>query len=357
MSPIFTQPLPDADASAPLTDLGVVVIGRNEGQRLQPCLQSVLSLAAHTVYVDSGSTDRSVALAHQMGAHVVELDRDTPFTAARARNVGWKTLLTLAPSLQFIQFVDGDCEVIDNWLAIALDRLTNNPRLAAVCGRRHERYPDRSVYNRLADMEWNTPVGFTHACGGDAMFRLDALRQVNGYNDQLICGEEPQLCLRLRQSGWLIERIDASMTLHDAAMTRFAQWYKRSVRGGWAYAQGAAMHGRSPERYCVRQSRSIWFWALALPLLILIGTFFTPWTLLLLLGYFVMGYRAYLYRRTRHDPPIHAATYAFFCVLGKWPEMIGQLRYWLTRLRRTQPTLIEYKGAAPRADKSEISAT
>ena len=49
--------------NAPLADVAVVAIGRNEGERLRACLASVVPLAACVVYVDSGSTDGSVAMA------------------------------------------------------------------------------------------------------------------------------------------------------------------------------------------------------------------------------------------------------------------------------------------------------
>ena len=42
-------------------DLGAVVIGRNEGARLERCLDSLQGTVACIVYADSGSEDGSVA--------------------------------------------------------------------------------------------------------------------------------------------------------------------------------------------------------------------------------------------------------------------------------------------------------
>ncbi len=134
--------------------------------------------------------------------------------------------------------------------------------VAAVAGRRRERHPEQTIYNRLADLEWDSPIGEAKYCGGDVLTRGDAFRQVGGYNPALIAGEEPDLCVRLRQHGWIILRIDAEMTLHDIAMTRFSQWWKRSERGGFAFAQGVAMHGRPPERHWVHELRSTILWGL-----------------------------------------------------------------------------------------------
>ena len=99
-----------------MKQVGLVAIGRNEGQRLRQCLVSATDKVARVVYVDSGSTDGSLELARSLGADTVELDLSIPFTAARARNEGFARLLGLAPAVEFVQFVDGDCELVDRWL-------------------------------------------------------------------------------------------------------------------------------------------------------------------------------------------------------------------------------------------------
>ena len=213
------------------------------------------------VYVDSGSTDDSVAQARLRGFEVVELDTSIPFTAARARNAGLRRLEDRWPELAFVQLVDGDCALAPGWMEAAVAELESNRRLAVVCGRRREVNPGASVYNRLSDMEWNTPVGDAPACGGDALARLSALREVGGYDERLIAGEEPEMCARLRAREWGIRRIAHEMTLHDAAMTRFGQWWRRSVRSGYGFAEGAA---RRPPMW-QRESRSCVIWGLVLP--------------------------------------------------------------------------------------------
>ena len=216
--------------------VGLVAIGRNEGERLEHCLRSVPPNIP-IVYVDSASTDGSVDFSRSVGALVVQLDLTMPFTAARARNAGLEAILQYRPGLEFIQFVDGDCELETGWLAAAETFLRSKATAAAVCGRRRERYPERSIYNRMVDAEWDTPVGEADACGGDAMFRTDALAQVHGYDPAIIAGEEPELCFRLRGAGWGVWRIDSPMTIHDADMHRARQWWMRAVRSGFGYAQ------------------------------------------------------------------------------------------------------------------------
>ena len=320
---------------------GVVVIGRNEGERLKRCLLSVLGAVAAVVYVDSGSTDGSVALARRLGAEVLALDMAMPFTAARARNEGFDRLRALLCNVEFVQFVDGDCEVVQDWLREAAAYLQAHQNVAVVCGRRRERFPQQSVYNGLCDMEWDTPIGEAKACGGDAMFRVAAFAVARGYRAELIAGEEPELCVRLRAVGWKVWRLDAEMTWHDAAMTRFGQWWWRAVRGGHAYAEGAWLHGAPPERHSVRESRRIWAWGLGLPVTLLAGLALFGWGGLLLLAVYPLQIvrLAYKGKRTTKENWLHA----FFLVLIKFPELQGQMTFWWRKVVDVQSTLIEYK--------------
>jgi GT2 family glycosyltransferase len=321
---------------------GVVVIGRNEGARLRQCLESLREFIRTTVYVDSGSTDDSVAYCRGIGISVVELDSSIPFTAARARNEGFSALLQAHPTLDYVFFVDGDCEVTHGWLAKAGEFLDRNPHVAIVCGYRRERYPDRSIYNMLCDTEWRSPPpGETRACGGDAVMRVCAFQQVQGFRSDLICGEEPELCIRLRQAGWQIWRLDEPMTVHDAAMHRFGQWWKRSLRSGYGCARGADLHGASPERYCVVESRRAWFWGLWLPAtIILLSAVLTPLALGLVLLYPLQLVRLAMSGTfTTRENWWRAAA----LVVGKFPEMLGQAKYLCDRLTRVQSRLIEYK--------------
>jgi GT2 family glycosyltransferase len=318
------------------TGIGAVVIGRNEGERLRRCLASLRGRVARVVYVDSGSHDGSPEAALELGAEVLPLETDAPFTAARARNAGFARLAAGPGAPAFVQFVDGDCEVQPGWIETALGFLETHPGAAVACGRRRERFPAASVWNRLVDAEWDTPVGEAKACGGDALMRTAALAGVGGYDPRLIAGEEPELCLRLRRAGWTVWRLDAEMTLHDAALTRFSQWWQRARRAGYAAAEAAAMYGTGPERHGVRPLASALAWGLALPLMALAGALVaSPWLLLLLLAFPAqvvrLGMRSGDWTR------------ALFLVLGKLPEAQGALTWAWRRLGRARPRLIEYK--------------
>ena len=315
--------------------LAAVVIGRNEGDRLVRCLASLKGRVAPIVYVDSGSTDGSVDAARAAGALVVELNMAIPFTAARARNAGVDHLFAEGMSPDYIQFLDGDCELQAGWLDTACAFLDGAPDVAVVCGRRRECNPDGTIYNRLIDREWDTPVGQTDACGGDALVRSEALRAVGGYNPRLIAGEEPELCLRLRQAGWKIWRLDAEMTLHDADIRRFGQWWQRARRAGHAYAEGAFLHGGTPERYYVSQNRRALIWGAGVPLAAMLGLLVSPWALAILLLW-----PAQVLRLKARGLSLSEAVFLTLC---KLPEAQGIAGYHLGRLKGASPRIIEYK--------------
>jgi len=325
--------------NVPSKDIGVVVIGRNEGERLIACLKSAVGDDRRVVYVDSGSTDGSVDAARGFGADVVALDMTKPFTAARARNAGVERLCAGgAPAM--IQFVDGDCELVEGWIETAAAFLRENPETAAACGRRREKFPERTIYNRLVDREWETPVGEAAACGGDVLMRTEALGAVGGYRDGLIAGEEPELCVRLRAAGWKIHRLGAEMTRHDIAMTSLGQWLKRARRAGHAFAEVSTLHRGKPEQIWARETMRAYFWT-GLGIAALIGgVLFHPALLLILLAYPLQ-----IARMARRDKPQakESWAYAALTVLQKPWEAAGAMQYWLGRLGGGNKQIIEYK--------------
>lgn len=326
-----------------MNPIGIVVIGRNEGDRLVKCLHSAIKQADNIVYVDSGSTDGSIAMASSLGVDIVELDLAQPFTAGRARNEGYFYLIQKYPHLELVQFIDGDCELVPGWLATALPTLIPQADLAIACGRRRERFPEQSIYNRLCDLEWNTPVGEAKACGGDFLVKVSAFNQVQGFNPSLIAGEEPELCIRLRQAGWKILRIDAEMTLHDAQMLTFTQWWKRALRGGYAYAEGSWLYGQTPERHWVKEARSIWLWGAILPsMLLILFPLTNGLSLGLILLYAIAIYRVFIYLQHQGLKQQNALCYAIHCVLSKFPQTQGQIQFHWSRLTGKPQAIIEY---------------
>jgi GT2 family glycosyltransferase len=348
-----------------VTGVGVVAIGRNEGERLRHCLGSLAGRGLTTVYVDSGSTDGSAGAASALGASVVALDMSRPFTAARARNAGFARLSEVDPGVRFVQFVDGDCEVADGWIEQAVRELEARPRAAVVFGLRLEKFPGRSVYNRVADIEWNVPIGgrpgpavaATEAlsCGGDALVRAEALRSVGGYDPTVPACEEPELCHRLRRAGWQVIRLEAEMTRHDADMLRFRQWATRVVRTGYGGMDFTTRFGGAPDDPFRRQVRSARLWAAGWPLAFGVGTGLAAalggpaaaWPAAGLLAAVLpaQAVRVAVKNRARAGGAREALAYGALTVVSKWLQAAGQLLYLRDRLAGRHARLIEYKHA------------
>lgn len=323
-----------------------VVIGRNEGPRLEPSLRSVEAADLPLVYVDSGSSDGSPDMARNLGFPVFELDPSRPFSAARGRNEGLSDALRRWPGSQYVLFLDGDCILDAGFPRAAVSAFEHSPGCAIVTGHLSERFPDASVYNRLCAIEWRSPAGpieNMNGLGGIMAARISALHAVGGFNERAIAGEEPDLGIRLRLAGHSIVKIDQPMATHDAQILSFGQWWTRAVRGGHAIAHRYARHGRTSFRDGRRELLSDLFWGLVLPLVIL-GLLWPSrgLSLMLLGGYLLLGWRVYRHCQGTGLSRSDSFLSARFILCGKFAHVAGIMRYcrnWLTGRFH----IIEYK--------------
>lgn len=337
-----------------MSNIGIIAIGRNEGERLGRCLRSVVGRGWAVAYVDSKSTDGSVDLAKSLGVEVLELDMSIPFSAARARNAGFEKLIENHPQTEFVQFVDGDCEVVDAWIERAKAELDRMPQAAVVCGRRRESQPRVSVYNRLADLEWDTPIGEAQSCGGDALMRVRAFRDAGGFDASVAAGEEPELCQRLRGAGWKIFRIDAEMTLHDSAILQLGQWWRRAIRSGYGAADVATRFGK--QGLFAKQVRGARQWAIGFPILVIAVSVLAGIALGAKWGLACFGFmtlllpaqmlRIALRARRKTDSLGDAMVFGALTMLSKWAFVLGEWRYRSDRRAGRNTRLIDYKSAA-----------
>lgn len=322
-----------------MSRLAAVAIGRNEGDRLVRCLTSLVGQADRVIYVDSGSADDSVAMARQMGVQVVELDTSVPFTAARARNAGFDALRDDLPD--YVQFVDGDCAVQAGWLWAAAAELDARPELGIVTGWRSELYPERSIYNAIADFEWHRPAGEIAACGGDMMVRAAQFDALGGFNPVVIAAEDDEFCARMRKSGRTLWRLPQQMTHHDANMTTFGEWWRRAVRSGHGFAQVGALH---PDHFVAERKR-VWLFGAGLPLVSLLAVVFGQWPVLLAVvaayGLSYLRTVSGLQREGLTRP--QAKRLSVLLSLSKIPNFIGMLTYYKRRLTGADMRIIEYK--------------
>lgn len=330
-------------------DISVVVIGRNEGERLLRCLSSVRraawgALRWELIYVDSGSSDGSAEAALGQGAQVIALQPQRP-CAALGRNAGWR-----AARGAHILFLDGDTELHPGFPARAL-RVIKRDGIGVVWGHRRERSPEQSLYVRVLDLDWVFPTGPSPFCGGDALLLRRVLEESGGFAENLIAGEEPELCHRIRSAGWIIEHIDAPMTRHDLAITRLSQYWLRAWRAGFAYAEVARLYAGSADPLWSREARHNQRRGAALlgapPLLLSLSLWLGTATPLLLGGGAALALVLLTARRCRWKGGSFTdrLLYAIHAQFQHIPILFGQIGNWRAhRARRTQ-ALVDYKEA------------
>lgn len=327
--------------------LSMVVIGRNEGERLSRCLKSVQSMhgisdPVEIIYVDSASTDDSVARAMQAGARVVEVHPERP-SAALGRNAGWR-----AAKGDFVLFLDGDTVLDPDFPAAAMAEF-KNPQVAVVWGHRREIHPEHSIFNRVLDLDWIYAPGESDFCGGDALMKRSILETLGGFDASLIAGEEPELCQRIRACGHLILHIDQPMTGHDLAMTRWSQYWRRAVRAGHAYAEVSERFAGNVFPLWSQESRgNIKRTAILIGILAAGLAFSIAWQNLLPLA-LALGVYATLIIRTAWKARWKSRQWITLLLYGahshfqQIPILLGQIGYWLNKRRGEKRRLIEYK--------------
>lgn len=326
--------------------IGIIVIGRNEGQRLVACLRSLQGFGVRVVYVDSGSHDGSAERARDLCDTVHSLDISRPFSAARARNEGFEVLRKRWPDCRYVQFLDGDCTLLPGWLEAAEAAMQADPKRAVVIGPLQERQPEASVYNRLCALEWRSAPGDLKnhgALGGIMLVRGEVFEALKGFNAQVIAGEDSEMGVRVAAAGWKVTKIATPMATHDANMHSFGQWWIRAVRGGHAIAQRADLNGATTQD-CVRERGSVWLWGVTLPAII-VATLVPSYGLSAVVGlaaYTALASRVAGYRQRMGDTRDEAWLYARFTVLGKLAEGVGLLKFLYNRAAGRY-RIIEYK--------------
>ncbi len=323
-----------------------MIIGRNEGMRLSASLASASALDGPLIYVDSASTDDSLAIARRIADVVIELGAGNSLSAARARNAGLAELRLRWPEISFVLFLDGDCILDRGFSELAISALSADERRAIVVGHLTEAAPNRSIYNRLCAIEWHSPPAeqlHPARLGGIMMACIEDIVAIGGFNEQIIAGEDTELGVRLTLAGKIITKIDAPMATHDADIRHFSQWWRRAVRAGHAIGQRYSVNGRTEARDCARELRSTLVWGLIAPAAAALGAVPTRGlSVLLLAAYPLIGLRVYRHLRSTGATPEDAFLGARFGIYSKFANATGLVQFVLNRMRGHYQ-IIEYK--------------
>jgi GT2 family glycosyltransferase len=322
-----------------------VIIGRNEGHVLSAVIESLKGFVASLVYVDSASEDASVEIARAAGVPVIELEADLSLTIAGARNAGFEYLLAHTTDMAFVQFCDGDSIIEPGWLGRGLAYFERHPDTGAVCGLTRERLPHRSFYHRIRHMGWDRLERSLGMCSGNMLVRTEAFQTLSGFDAALRAGEDFDFCVRLAEHNWRVVKLGAEMAQHDSGALGFKQWWARAVRDGYGTAQVVFKNLGTSRSIWRRTLLSAFFWGGLVPLAILLSLVYgglsgSLLTLLFLAAYPLLAYRIYMSSRRAGMAPQDAGLNAFDCMFGKFPQVLGQLKYLAGRL-------IRFRGPGP----------
>jgi GT2 family glycosyltransferase len=329
--------------------VGAVVIGRNEAARLADALGSVRAAGLRCIYVDSASSDESVAIGQRLADIVLELDASRPLSAARARNEGLAALKAASPQIDLVLFLDGDCILEPGFVPSASAVMDTRAEVAIVVGRLIEKPVPGNPFSRLAALEWSSGSGDISDfgnLGGIMLARVAPVQQVGGFNPLMIAGEDSELGVRLALGGFVVTKIDHPMAQHDACITSFRQWWTRSVRAGHALTERYMLHGKSTIQDCRREFKSTLFWGIGVPAAAILPAYWTCGaSLLLLFGFPYLGWRIYGHYRRAGASKADAFLGARFGLYAKFANALGLIRYARRRLTG-QVQIIEYKQSA-----------
>ncbi len=192
--------------------LSVVVIGRNEAADLGACLRSarhaLRNIPHELLYVDSRSSDASLAIAQAEGARCYLLRTERP-TAGLARRVG-----TREARGEHLLFLDGDMLLEFSFAETAITVMEVSGYDGAV-GIRHDLYlrgdkvasEDPNYYRCTARRE-------APEFGGAILLRADALAAAGGWAANVATYEEAELHARLSKQASRVIELPVPMIRH-----------------------------------------------------------------------------------------------------------------------------------------------
>jgi glycosyltransferase involved in cell wall biosynthesis len=255
--------------TADLPRVSIVVIGRNEEQNLSSCFQSIRNMdypsdRLEVIYVDTGSKDRSTDIALGFGVKVIEEHSDFP-TPGIARNRGIEEA-----SHSIIHFVDGDMIIDRAYLKKAVEILKNDD-IACVIGKVAERNSDRSLLSHMLSYPWRIrKPGYIDAPGAGGTFQRSVLKEIGGYNADILKGQETELGRRIRQQGYRIYMMENRMGVHDYSFHNILDFVNHMFIIGKSYGRILLLPSMISYSDLTARARSLLIQGVALVLLTLV---------------------------------------------------------------------------------------
>lgn len=304
--------------------VAIVIIGKNEASRLASCIESAIKQVEQVVYVDSASTDDSVSIANKYKIKTLSLNKNTRINAAIARNVGAKWILSHDKNVEYIQFLDADTTLDVNWIENAFLQIHQNISIGAIAGRLREKHLGESIYIDICDMGWYCKPGYINSLGGIFLLRKEIFINLNGFNENLLVGEDPELSKRIIDNKHKILCIENIMGFHDSGMYTFRQWFIRNVKTGYGYANGRSWGAWSKQVY------SILFWSILI--LLVLGLSFVKPEILYIYPVLIIQIIKTAFNLEIPYTITKKLLFATSLMVGKLPQFFGVCTFYLNKL-------------------------
>lgn len=202
-----------AAASSP--DISVCVIGRNEAHNLPACAAALAALASaglamEAIFIDSASSDASVAVAKANFGVVVELAASAELNAGAARAVG-----TLKARGTWVLYLDGDMQLAPDFIPHLLELVRGERDADGLAGRTLNVYPDGS--SDAIVFAGNKAGQPCRAFGGAVLLRRETVLDVGNWAPNLYANEEAELYSRLLARAARVLWTESLMVRHVTA--------------------------------------------------------------------------------------------------------------------------------------------
>jgi GT2 family glycosyltransferase len=267
-----------------------VIKAFNEEAKIAACIESVLKATrevpgrCEVILADSVSSDRTVAIAQAYPVRIVQL-RD-----ANQRGCGAGVQLGYQhASGQFVFLLDGDMQVHDRFVPVALAALQADPGLAGVAGLLIDVAVRNAFDHQRVSEEVSGVARDERWLNGGGLYRRSAIEQAGGYAADLnLKGwEEAELGMRLRAAGWRLRRIAVLAVRHDGHLAGTGQMLRRLWVNGRAFASGVLLRQawgrpwwRDALRLLAEPLLAIAWWVVGLASLAAAGLLDRVWPLL-----------------------------------------------------------------------------
>jgi glycosyltransferase involved in cell wall biosynthesis len=168
---------------------------------------------SEVIFVDSASTDRSIEVASQFPIQILQLRPNWPLCVAAGRYTGYRHARG-----EFVFFIDGDAEADLVWLNKGVQYLRSHPDIGAVAGVLDEEYVTAQGVHvggkkNVFRQDLSASVIPAKALGGIALYRRAAMEKAGPVNPHLPTGEDDELCMRIRNAGWQLARLEGRMAI------------------------------------------------------------------------------------------------------------------------------------------------